>query len=346
LPSIPQPFRVDPGVLDTWLKETAEAPEAILERTAGALQKDPDDAEAHHQRGHALYRLSRWDAAVVSFTAALKVKPDDPHLLISRALVEAARQRLDAVITDADAALRLRSGQPKSSHSDGATRRLALFCNNEAWRLATGPAAARDPARAVTLSRRAVELLPDEPIYINTLGVALYRDAQYAQAASALNRSLAAGKGETDAFDLFFLAMARHRLGDSATARADFERALRWLGGHPDLDARWLVELKSFRAEAESVLASPSGELPGDVFAPGRAATVRSRELRRHGQQAGWATVLNRALEPRPNDGPLVQCGDVASGGTNVCAGATALALQAFSITSSRTGLSRTAAGW
>jgi tetratricopeptide (TPR) repeat protein len=102
---------------------------------------------------------------------------------------------------------------------------------------------------------------------LNTLGVALYRVERYAEAIAVLQRSLAAGKGDFDAFDLFFLAMAHHRLGHPGEDRDCFERALRWTAGRKNLSARHVRELTSFRAEAEAVLAGPGAELPEDVFA-------------------------------------------------------------------------------
>ena len=106
--------------------------------------------------------------------------------------------------------------------------------NNLAWRLATGPVALRDPEQALVLARKAVALTPGTAIYLNTLGVAQYRAGQYAEAIATLEKSLAASKGESDAFDLFFLAMARHKLGQIDQARADFDRALRWRREHPN----------------------------------------------------------------------------------------------------------------
>jgi len=170
---------------------------------------------------------------------------------------------LDKKVLDAESALAQNPG-PGSQVSNT----LALQCNNLAWGLATGPAAARDFTRALNLARRAVALAPGEQIYLNTLGVVLYRAGQYAEAVPVLEQSLAAGKGHFDAFDLFFLAMARHRLGDRAAARADFDRALRWLKEHPNQAPHDLTELSGFRSEAEAVLAGPPGEMPADVFAP------------------------------------------------------------------------------
>ncbi len=145
----------------------------------------------------------------------------------------------------------------------------AFQYNNVAWNLATGPLASRDPAQALVLARKAVALSPEDTIYLNTLGVAQYRNGNYADAIATLEKSLAASNGNTDGFDLFFLAMARHRLGQIAQARADFDRAVRWRREHPTLpQPDWPEELGRFRAEAEEVLASVRAELPADVFAP------------------------------------------------------------------------------
>ena len=103
----------------------------------------------------------------------------------------------------------------------------AHYYNDLAWRLATGPVVMRDPERALAAARKAVALAPGSALYLNTLGVAQFRAGLYAEAIDTLEKSLAASKGETDAFDLFFLAMARRKLGHVARPRADFDRALR-----------------------------------------------------------------------------------------------------------------------
>jgi hypothetical protein len=104
-------------------------------------------------------------------------------------------------------------------------------------------------------------------MYLNTLGVSLYRSGQYAESVSVLERSLAARNGKSGAIDLFFLAMAHHRLGHAAQARDCFDRAVRWLGGRNDLKEPYPKELAEFRAEAESLLSDLGSELPADVFA-------------------------------------------------------------------------------
>jgi serine/threonine protein kinase/WD40 repeat protein/Tfp pilus assembly protein PilF len=270
-PPFPKPFRVDRGQLDTWLKQGAETPAQIVERTTRAIETDPDDGDARHQRGHALYRLKRYPEAIDDFTAALKASPNDAHLLVFRGFAEASLKRLDEAITDSEAALGL------NPHGDD-RESVAMLCNKLAWALATGPAPTRDPSRALDLARRAVELAPKSAIYLNTLGVAQYRAGQPTEAIATLEKSLAAGKGESDAFDLFFLAMARSKLGETARARADFDRALNWRRDHPNLtQPRWNEELDAFQAETRALLDGLPPELPVNVFAPAPVPKDSSR---------------------------------------------------------------------
>jgi WD40 repeat protein len=146
---------------------------------------------------------------------------------------------------------------------------LAMFHNSLAWLLATAAPPHRRPDEAVDHARHAVELAPDERMYFNTYGVALYRAGRFAEAVPVLERSLAAGLGNFDGFDLFFLAMAHHRLGHVAAARECFDRALNWVRENA-VFPQYARELRMFRDEAQAVLAGPAGELPDDVFAAPR----------------------------------------------------------------------------
>jgi serine/threonine protein kinase/WD40 repeat protein/Tfp pilus assembly protein PilF len=139
----------------------------------------------------------------------------------------------------------------------------AMAHNNLAWLLLTGPKELRDPARALSEARKAVALDHDEAFFHNTLGVALYRTEQFAEAIPALEHSLRRAKGQSDAFDLFFLAMCHGRLGDTARATDCLQRGVSWLQSQKSkLDASWLLELTEFQAEAEAVLAEGSGKTP------------------------------------------------------------------------------------
>jgi WD40 repeat protein len=134
--------------------------------------------------------------------------------------------------------------------------------NNLAWLLLTGPKELLDPEQALSAARKAVELEPWQWSYLNTLGTALYRSGKFAEAVPVLERSLREGKGQADAFDLFFLAMCHHRLGDAAKAKECRDRAADWFQEHKSqLNVPgWVQELTEFQGETDTVLKEPPGQ--------------------------------------------------------------------------------------
>jgi eukaryotic-like serine/threonine-protein kinase len=131
--------------------------------------------------------------------------------------------------------------------------------NNElAWFLVTAPPNLRKPKEALELARKSVELAPDKPLYLNTLGVALYRNDKLREAVPVLEQSLRESNGQHDAFDLYFLSMCHYRLGESRLALDCFARAIQWrLNHNKTLSKQWADELTAFRAEALQVFATP-----------------------------------------------------------------------------------------
>jgi serine/threonine protein kinase/WD40 repeat protein len=126
--------------------------------------------------------------------------------------------------------------------------RLARRCNHYAWNLSKATESSRNPQRALTLARRAVELFPNQAASLNTLGVAQYRVGHFADAVATLQKSQALGNRIAD--DLFFLAMAHWRLGDNPQARTCFQKAVEWMEKNQPAD----YELLRFRAEAAALL--------------------------------------------------------------------------------------------
>jgi uncharacterized protein HemY len=84
--------------------------------------------------------------------------------------------------------------------------------------------------------------------------VALYRNGKYTEAISVLEKSLAASRGESDAFDLFFLAMCHHQLGEPAKAKDCYDQALKWVDNENDIPSYWSADLTAFQAEAYALL--------------------------------------------------------------------------------------------
>jgi WD40 repeat protein/tetratricopeptide (TPR) repeat protein len=244
-------------------QHTVPAQELVARHT-DRLKAHPDEVESLHQRGHAMRRLNRIEEALVDFSAASALRPLDAHLRAYQGVCLLDLKRYASALDYLNQAFQT---DPKSVR---AIINLDKNLNNRAWVLATGEGLQRDPALAVRLASLSVLLVSGESASLNTLGVALYRAGKNSEAIEALGKSLTAGKGQFDGFDLLFLAMAYHRLGHEAEARACFDRATRWLGEQRNLPEQFTRELAAFRSEAESVLRAPAGEFPADVFAESR----------------------------------------------------------------------------
>jgi tetratricopeptide (TPR) repeat protein len=259
-PPLP-PLQVDYGRLAAHREHHTESPATLVDRYAARLKTNPDDADAFHHHAHALIQLSRLSDAREDLTRAIRLRPNDAHFRTMRGGLLVDLKQLEPAIVDLEAALAI---DPDLL----SVRELLARCyNNQSWELATGPEPRRDLDRALALSRRAVALTPGEAMPLNTLGVVQYRTGRYHEAVATLEQSLAGGRGQSDAFDLFFLAMAHYRLGHRPEARDCFDRAGRWLGEQKSLPERQARELAAFRAEAEAVLAGTVRELPDNVFA-------------------------------------------------------------------------------
>jgi eukaryotic-like serine/threonine-protein kinase len=199
-----------------------------------------------------------WDAPPLPPALPLPSKP-------SRLLVDLGSFRekaaADRLVTQADELTRFK----KPAEALAALRLAiktdpshAMARDNLARLLLIGSKDLRDPKAALPLARKAVELAPSAPHYLNTLGVALYRNGEFKEGIAVLEKSLAAGMGETDAFDLFFLAMCDQRLGKKVAARDCFHRAVTWFEERRrNLPAKRIEELTTFQAEAEDQLARP-----------------------------------------------------------------------------------------
>jgi eukaryotic-like serine/threonine-protein kinase len=140
---------------------------------------------------------------------------------------------------------------------------LAKSSNSLAWALIAGSESNREPARALRLARRAVELAPEIENHLNTLGIALCRNGRYAEAVPILERSLAAANNGTTPSDLFWLVVCHARQGNADRARAYFERAVNWVGANSELSGARSEELRAFHGEAEAALRAMNERLPG-----------------------------------------------------------------------------------
>jgi tetratricopeptide (TPR) repeat protein len=240
------------------------------------LAAKPDHEAARYWRGQAALRLQRWDEAAADATRLLKQGADLPEVRYLRAEAYQHLKKYTEAIADLTAALSRSPGSwtylelratcyqaqgendKVKADRDKATSAIAsastLDLNNAAWRMVTGSAELRNPVRALRLIEEVIRREPNNALYLNTFGVVLYRNGDYKKALATLEKSLAASKGASDAFDLFFLAMCHAKLGDAVKAKECFDEAVQWWDGRKDLPAHDVAELNAFRAEAETEL--------------------------------------------------------------------------------------------
>ena len=120
-----------------------------------------------------------------------------------------------------------------------------------AWYLTSCPVEdLRDASSAIAIARGLLERAPGSWAAWAALGAACYRDGDADAAVDALDRAAGLNQGELLHYG-YFLAMARHRIGESGPARDAFDRADRVLP--PD------DEIARLRAEAAGVLGIEAG---------------------------------------------------------------------------------------
>jgi serine/threonine protein kinase/tetratricopeptide (TPR) repeat protein len=119
----------------------------------------------------------------------------------------------------------------------------------------------RDPAQAVDLLKKAVELAPKIGRCWSTLGVAQYRTGEPAKAIEALTRSLSLNGANVD--DFLFLAMANWQQGQKDKARQWYQAAMLRMK-HGSSQWRWVVDAdsKQLWREAEALLGLDQSPTP------------------------------------------------------------------------------------
>ncbi len=123
-----------------------------------------------------------------------------------------------------------------------------------AWFLAYCPeSSVRQPLRAIELAKDAIDRVPVNARYWNTLGVAHYRADDWQEAITALTNSVTL-EGEESAYDCLFLAMSHWQLGNQTAAREWHQKALRWMDANTSI---WSNDLQVFDEEARELLGLP-----------------------------------------------------------------------------------------
>jgi tetratricopeptide (TPR) repeat protein len=202
-----------------------------------AIDLAPKFALAHRNLGAALFHQGKLDEAIAANRKAMELDPKDAEAHMNLGVILQRKGLLNEAVAAYKEAIRI-----KPDHPDG--------YNSAAWLLATAAdSKLRNPAEAVKLARRAVELAPKDGSHWNTLGVAHYRAGNWKDVLAALEKSMDLRQGG-DANDWFFLAMTQWQLVQKEEARKWYDKAVQWM----DKNAKENEELRRFRSEAEELL--------------------------------------------------------------------------------------------
>jgi WD40 repeat protein/tetratricopeptide (TPR) repeat protein len=244
-----QPVLIRARALRSRVHLTLQDWAAVVADTSYILDKYELEVYQRWYRGQAFQRLNRHEEAIADFTLILKYYPSDSVILERRAASYRHLGKTAQADADLEAFRKLARNRPRE-------------LNHAAWQLVKRPATLQDARQALELAQQAVQL-DRRSMYLNTLGVAQYRNGLLQEARATLEESLAASKGETDAFDLYFLAMCHHRLGQVDQAKACFAQAEKWVRDNPERIAQnpdWANELQDFQREAQEVMSKPPGK--------------------------------------------------------------------------------------
>jgi len=121
---------------------------------------------------------------------------------------------------------------PEHPHTLASMNNLATSCTNRAWSLTTCVnLKSRDPALALELAERAVELTPNSVHALQVLGWAQYRTGAWAVSIESLEKSMQLQEKPKggDSFQWFWLAMAHWQLGHKEEARQWYDRSVAWM---------------------------------------------------------------------------------------------------------------------
>lgn len=174
-----------------------------------------------------------------------------------RAMLHVALRNADEVRRDLELAL-------QAASYESADPEMLSSVQNRVVRLLLAPwqPESTEPARALDLAKKAVELAPDRIDYWETLGVAQYRNGDWQGTLTAMKKSddirRKTGVGER-ALDWLFIAMAHLHLENHEQARVCFRKGSALASA--ERQSEWLVRLRREAARLFEVR-GPASALP------------------------------------------------------------------------------------
>jgi tetratricopeptide (TPR) repeat protein len=167
--------RAPSGAIGPDVPKLPEPERAVLESAAtvlGAL-RPAQSAVEHLLRGNAFYAAERYEEALLEYSAALALLPDDPVTLYSRGTTLSGLGRHREALADYNRAHELRPDDPDTLNNRG--NALGELDRHE---------------EALADYNRSLELRPDHPATLNNRGATLHDLKRYEEALADFNRSL------------------------------------------------------------------------------------------------------------------------------------------------------------
>jgi tetratricopeptide (TPR) repeat protein len=192
-------------------------------------------------------RLGRWDRAAAALSKAGEAGP--LHLGV--------RQRHALACLKTGDRAGYRGVCARLLETVGREPSMGL-ANAVAWICSLGPDAVDDYTLPLALAEQAASKAQpaDRHAILNTRGAVLYRAGRFREAIRCLKEGMDADRGQGNAHDWLFLAMAHQRLGETAEARRFLDR-LRHLP--PENGSPWDgLERELPRREAETLIDGPA----------------------------------------------------------------------------------------
>ncbi len=172
-----------------------------------AVKRNPNFALAHLSRGDIYFGRKNYTSAVTEYNQARTLNPKLAAAHMKAAMCYQVQGRPAEAKPAYLEVVKLRPG-------------MAQAYNNLAWMAAE---AGSDLDNALAWARKATRLAPDNAEFLDTLGWVYYQRGAAAQAMEPLR---AATRKQPSASSFYHLGCAAQKLGQTAEARAAFQRAL------------------------------------------------------------------------------------------------------------------------
>jgi serine/threonine protein kinase/WD40 repeat protein/tetratricopeptide (TPR) repeat protein len=237
--------QAQPLTLEVTLEDPGERLRADLATCRAAVDSQPGNAHLLLRYGELLAQTGDDHAAREALARAVAIQPSSQNIIELVAC--------DVRLGDWSAALA--ALEKSQARTDWSAFDAALHHNAFAWYSALAPPPYRDLPRAAQAAHRALDLQPASLDYLNTLGLVLYRQGEFAAAIQTLKITLR-GSG-TPEFDLYLLALCHRARGDVAqsadyASRAEYLYEIRGT----EMPRQQQGEFLQFRREYEELLAT------------------------------------------------------------------------------------------